>query len=102
LRSSLIGKVEKAKKYAQEPERVNLSSLAADFRGEHDSYSLIYTEGKWHCNCYFFSQWGTCSHIMAMQQMLGDMLPKGAYGYLVETQHQEEADKDVQETFLAP
>ncbi|TET43529.1 MAG: hypothetical protein E3J66_01840 [Dehalococcoidia bacterium] len=78
MRSSLIGKVEKAKKYAQEPDRVTFSSLAADFRGEHDSHKLSYTEGKWHCNCDFFSQWGTCSHTMALQQMLGGMLPKGA------------------------
>lgn len=86
MRSSLIGKVEKAKKYAQEPDRVTFSSLAADFRGENDNHKVSYAEGKWHCNCYFFSQWGMCSHTMALQQMLGDMLPKGALSSALPTE----------------
>ena len=78
MRSSLIGKIEKAKRYAQEPSRVKISSFTADFQGEHNSYKLSYAEGKWQCSCYFFSQWGICSHIMALQQTLGNMLPKEA------------------------
>ncbi len=78
MRSSLIGKIEKAKRYAQEPDRVTLSGLTADFRGENNNYKLSYANGKWQCSCHFFSQWGTCSHTMALQQMLGGMLPKGA------------------------
>ncbi len=78
MRSSLIGKIEKAKRYAQEPDRVNLSSLTADFRGENDNYKVSYADGKWQCSCHFFSQWGICSHTMALQQMLADVLPKEA------------------------
>jgi len=78
VRSSLIGKVEKARKYAQEPDRVSISEFTALFRGENDDHRLSYGGGKWHCDCHFFSQWGTCSHIMALQQMLGSMLPKEA------------------------
>jgi len=78
MRSSLIGKIEKAKRYAQEPDRVTLSGFTANFRGDNNNYKLSYAAGKWHCTCHFFSQWGTCSHIMALQQILGDMLPKEA------------------------
>lgn len=78
MRSSLIGKIEKAKRYAQEPDRVTLSSLTANFRGENNNYKLSYASGKWQCSCHFFSQWGTCSHTMAVQQMLANMLPKEA------------------------
>ena len=78
MRSSLIGKIEKAKRYAQEPDRVTLSDFTAQFRGGHDTHTVNYAQGKWHCSCYFFSQWGTCSHTMALQQMLGNMLPKEA------------------------
>ena len=77
MQSSLISKIEKAKRYAQEPERVSLNQLTASFRGEHDSYSLTYREEKWHCSCHFFSVWHTCSHVMALQRMLGQMLPEG-------------------------
>ena len=86
MRSSLIGKIEKAKRYAQEPDRVTLSSLGVEFRGENDKHNLSYAEGKWQCTCYFFSQWGICSHIMALQQMLGNMLPKEALSSPIEVQ----------------
>ena len=78
MRSSLIGKIEKAKLYAQEPDRVALSSFTAQFRGENDNYKVSYTEGEWQCSCHFFSQWGICSHIMATQQVLSQMLPEEA------------------------
>ena len=78
MRSSLIGKIEKAKRYAQEPERITFSGFTAVFRGENDNHKIGYSNGNWHCTCYFFSQWGTCSHIMALQQILDKMLPKEA------------------------
>jgi hypothetical protein len=79
VRSSLIGKIEKAKLYAQEPDRITLSSFNAQFRGENDNYTLSYTDGEWKCSCHFFSQWGVCSHIMAIQQILTAMLPEEAF-----------------------
>ena len=78
MQSSLIGKIEKAKRYAQEKERVTFSQLSAKFRGENDEYAISYKEGKWHCSCRFFSQWRLCSHTMALEQILHDMLPKEA------------------------
>jgi hypothetical protein len=78
MRSSLIGKIEKAKRYAQEPDRVSFSGFTAIFRGENDSHKLSYANGTWHCSCHFFSQWRTCSHVMALQQILGNMLPPEA------------------------
>lgn len=78
MQSSLIGKIEKAKRYAQEPERITINSLDVGFKGENSRYRVSYGSGKWHCTCNFFSQWETCSHIMALQQILRDMLPKEA------------------------
>jgi len=78
MQSSLIGKIEKAKRYAQETERVTFSELSVKFQGEHDNYTISYKEGKWHCSCHFFSNWGLCSHTMALQRILGNMLPKEA------------------------
>ena len=78
MQSSLIGKVEKAKRYAQEPNRITISKFTADFRGEHNHYTVSYTEDKWHCTCHFFSQWGLCSHTMALQELLTGMLPEQA------------------------
>ncbi|MBA7484871.1 hypothetical protein ES705_27953 [subsurface metagenome] len=78
MQSSLIGKIEKAKRYAQEPERVTFSELSVKFRGENNDYITEYKEGKWHCSCPFFSSWGVCSHTMALERMLSNMLPKEA------------------------
>ena len=78
MQSSLIGKIEKAKRYAQEPERVTFSELSVKFRGENNNYITEYKEGKWHCSCHFFSSWGVCSHTMALERILGNMLPKEA------------------------
>jgi hypothetical protein len=76
MHSSLIGKIEKAKRYAEEPDRVTLYNFNADFRGEHDTYAVSFFSGKWKCNCNFFTQWGQCSHTMALERLLGDMLSK--------------------------
>ena len=78
MHSSLIGKVEKAKRYAKEPDRVTLLEFAADFRGEHSSYTVSYKDGQWHCTCHFFSQWKACSHTTALQQLMAEMLPNKA------------------------
>ncbi len=78
MQSSLIGKIEKAKRYAQETGRVTFSELSVKFHGENDDYVTGYKDGEWHCSCHFFSSWGCCSHTMALQRILGDMLPQQA------------------------
>ncbi len=76
MHSSMIGKIEKAHRYAREPERVRLNSISADFHGGHDEYTISLKDGHWTCSCHTFESHavGTCSHIMALQHMLGQML----------------------------
>ena len=78
MQSSLIGKIEKAKRYAEEKERVTFSELSVKFRGDNDNYIVSYKDGKWHCSCNFFSNWGLCSLTMALERILGNMLPQEA------------------------
>jgi hypothetical protein len=78
MQSSLIGKIEKAKRYAQETDRVTFRELSIKFRGENNSYDVNYRDGRWHCTCHFFEGWGRCSHTMAMEKILGNMLPPEA------------------------
>ena len=78
MQSSLIGKIEKAKRYAQEKERITFSELSVKFRGENSDYVITYQGAKWHCTCDFFSNWGLCSHTMALEKILGKMLPEEA------------------------
>jgi len=78
MQSSLIGKIEKAKRYAQETDRVTFRELAIKFRGENNDYDTSYKDGQWHCSCSFFSSWGLCVHTMAMERILANMLPPEA------------------------
>lgn len=85
MQSSLIGKIEKAKRYAQEKDRITFTALSAKFRGENDEYTISYQDGQWQCSCNFFSSWGLCSHTMALEKILGGMLPAEALTTKFET-----------------
>ena len=78
MQSSLIGKIEKAKRYAQETDRITLTEFSAEIRGDNDSHVTGLKDGKWCCTCDFFSNWGLCCHTMAMEKVLGNMLPAEA------------------------
>ena len=78
MHSSLIGKIEKAKRYAQEPDRVRFSRFELVFKGEHDEYTVTYDQEHWHCGCAFFAGWNVCSHTIAMYRLMMPMLPPEA------------------------
>ncbi|MDP6101368.1 MAG: SWIM zinc finger family protein [Dehalococcoidia bacterium] len=75
MQSSLIGKIEKARRYAGEPERISFSSFTIRFRGENNQHQVSFSEGFWQCSCSFFANRGVCSHTMAMEKVLVGMLP---------------------------
>ncbi|RLC68305.1 MAG: hypothetical protein DRI52_09975 [Chloroflexi bacterium] len=72
--SGMIGKIQKAKRYAQEPERITFDEFKVTFRGDHNTYSVTYNRGRWSCGCNFFASRGVCSHTMALERILGVML----------------------------
>lgn len=78
MHSDLIGKIEKARRYAEDPSRVSLGELKATFRGGNSDHEIVLHDGHWECNCSFFRNWGTCAHIMAMQKILNPMLDEKA------------------------
>jgi hypothetical protein len=78
MHSSLISKIQKANLYAREPERLSITHFSTTFNGENDSHTVSYEAGRWTCSCDFFQGWGLCSHTMAIEKMMGPMLPKEA------------------------
>jgi hypothetical protein len=78
MQSSLIGKIQKAKRYAQEPHRITFQAFRATFRGENDVHTISLQEGRWRCTCDFFAERDLCSHTMALEKILTPMLPKEA------------------------
>lgn len=78
MHSSLIGKVEKANRYARELDRISFEQFALTFRGDNDTHRVTLDAGTWHCTCHFFESWGSCVHLLALEKILGAMLPDGA------------------------
>ena len=78
MQSSLIGKIQKANLYAREPDRLSFSQFSTTFRGEHDSYDVSFRDAQWSCACHFFDVNDICSHVMAIQKLMGPMLPAEA------------------------
>ena len=74
MQSSLISKIEKSRLYAQQPERINVTSLTCDVQGDNSRHAVSLSEQGWHCDCLFFADYETCSHSMAMQRLFGDVL----------------------------
>jgi hypothetical protein len=75
--SSRIGKIEKARRYAEEArERITFAQFRATIRGDNDSHDVAFDNGRWTCNCHYFDTHGDCSHTMAMQRVLGEMIPE--------------------------
>lgn len=73
--SGMIGKIEKARRYAEEPERIRFEQFRLKFQGTNGPHTVTYEHGTWHCTCRFFSTRGVCSHTMAMERILGVMIP---------------------------
>jgi hypothetical protein len=78
MHSELYSKIEKARRYAAEPERVTILELKARFQGTNSEHEIALHDGHWHADGEFFRNWGTSSHIMALQRILRPMLPPEA------------------------
>jgi hypothetical protein len=74
---ALIGKIEKAKIYSEEPERIHFEGFTVRIDGDHSYHTVNFAnadEREWQCDCGFFQTRGYCSHTMAMERVLGGML----------------------------
>lgn len=76
--SGMIGKIQKARLYAEEPERICFEQFRVTFQGTNNQHTTAYDQGAWQCTCSFFASRGVCSHTMAMERLLGVMLPPEA------------------------
>lgn len=74
----MIGKIEKAKRYAEERDRITFESFTVTFAGSNNKHTVQLQDGKLHCTCTFFQTRERCSHTMAMEIILEQMLPESA------------------------
>jgi len=74
--SSMMRKIEKAKRYAEQRDRIHFESLTVTFNGDNNPHTVHYHDGVWHCDCDFFLSRSSCSHTMALDMILEGMIPE--------------------------
>ena len=72
---SMISKIQKAKRYAEQRDRIRFEQLTVTFDGENNPHTVDFDHGEWRCDCEFFQSRGICSHTMALEMILEGMIP---------------------------
>lgn len=75
----MIGKIDKAKRYAEQRERIKIEALQVTFEGDNNPHTVHLMDGNWQCDCTFFQTRGRCSHTMALEMILEGMLPDAVF-----------------------
>ena len=73
--SGMIGKIEKAKRYAEERNRFRFNKFELTFHGDNNNHHVIFNDGMFQCDCEFFITHKRCGHTMALEILLKDMIP---------------------------
>lgn len=73
----MIGKIEKAKIYAEERDRIQFETFRVKIQGNNNAHVVSYEFGDWNCDCDFFSTRAVCGHTMAMERILENMVELG-------------------------
>lgn len=69
-----IGKIEKARRYAQEPDRIQFQAFVVEMRGNNRPHRVEYQDGYFHEDDEFFQTYGYSSHTMALERLLNGMI----------------------------
>ncbi len=77
MHSSVIGKIEKAHRYARERDRITVERLSVTFAGDNDAHRVTLEADGWLCNCHYFQSAKTCAHIAALQEDPGRDAARG-------------------------
>ena len=70
----MIGKLDKAKRYAEERKRFLFNRFDVIFRGDNNDHNVNYENGIFRCDCEFFITHKRCSHTMALEILLKDTI----------------------------
>jgi hypothetical protein len=70
----MIGKIEKAKRYAEDRTRFRFNKYELTFHGDNNDHHVAYDNGVYNCDCEFFLTHKRCGHSMALEILLKDMI----------------------------
>ena len=71
----MIGKIEKAKRYAEDRKRFRFNKFEVTFHGDNNDHQVSFADGKFSCDCEFFITHQRCGHTMAIEILLKEMIP---------------------------
>jgi hypothetical protein len=74
----MIGKIQKSKRYAEERRRFQFKKFELTFDGDNNPHEVKFDQGVFHCDCEFFLTHQRCTHTMALEILLKDMIPEPA------------------------
>src|SRR6266550_1339703 len=77
-RNGRPAKIENAKRYAEEPERISFRSFEVAFRGENGTHAVSLSGDDWNCECEHFHTSGLCAHVMTLQRVFASHLTDNA------------------------
>ena len=77
MNSSFISMVDKAKRYASEPERISVTGLSVEFHGNNGTHAVVLRGDEWTCGCDHFAVHALCAHVMTLQRLFGSHLTPG-------------------------
>jgi hypothetical protein len=75
MQSSLHGMIDKAHRYAEEPERVQLARLEALVRGDNSDHTVKLGDGRLSCDCDHYEHERLCAHILTVERVLKLYIP---------------------------
>ncbi|GAC1323628.1 MAG: hypothetical protein NVSMB2_21420 [Chloroflexota bacterium] len=78
MQSSLHGMIDKAHRYAEEPQRVRLFGLEAKVRGDNDDHTVKLSDGHLGCDCDHYQYERLCAHVLTVERVLKAWIPANA------------------------
>jgi hypothetical protein len=71
----MIGKREKARRYAEERNRFLFNKFELTFHGDNNNHHVTFDNGTYRCDCEFFVTHLRCAHTMAIEILFQGMIP---------------------------
>lgn len=77
----MISQIEKARRYADEPNRITFNAFTLTFKGDNANYDVALTDDGWQCTCPGYQKYSICPHLMALERMFKPMLKRTPLQY---------------------
>lgn len=76
-----VSKIEKARRYAEQPDRITFNTFTVVFRGDNGSYTVSLHADGFHCTCPGFHSHHMCPHVMTLERLFKPMLKRDPMPY---------------------